>query len=102
MIPTAGTATPGTSEASTWAKFLREAVALQALSCRDAWALTGPEESDVPAPKRCAVVQNVCHQAKEQWKGRGTADCTASEITKRGRTLQVQEPETPKYIEGEA
>lgn len=58
-------------KASTWAKFRREVAALQALSCRDAWAPTGPEESDVPAPKRYAVVENVCHQAKEQWKGVG-------------------------------
>lgn len=32
-------------------------------------APTEPQESDVPAPKRCGVVENVCHQAKEPWKG---------------------------------
>ena len=32
-------------------------------------ASTGPEASDVPAPIRCAVVENVRRQAKEQWKG---------------------------------
>lgn len=53
----AGTATFGSSEALTWAKFLEEVAALQFQRCLG--ATTGPEENYIPALKRCAVLENV-------------------------------------------
>lgn len=63
-------------------------------------APTEPEESDVPAPKRCGVVENVCHQAKEPWKG--VSRLHSIRNNKKSKTLQVEELVTSKYIEGGA
>lgn len=97
MIPTTGTTTLGTSEASTWAKFLREAAALQVLSFRDAWGYPLGQKNVMTLPLKGVQWWKMC-VTKQRISGRGLEGCTASEITKRARPCRFKSLKPPGIL----
>lgn len=97
MISATRTTTLGTSEASTWANFLRETVCLEYLSCRDAWGSPLIQKKVISLPLKGVCSGGKC-VIRQRSSGRGSSDCTASEITKRARPCRFKSLKHPGIL----